>query len=93
MKLKKDLQVKLGWDNNKGYFYDSIFNFPLANGMKADFNLRVSVVENVDNNRKYDLFNVDVENLQVFMQDNSYVILKGNQEKNLRESINQQVMW
>ncbi len=93
MKLKKDLQVKLGWDNNKGYFYDSIFNFPLANGMKADFNLRVAVVENVDNNRKYDLFNVDVENLQVFMQDNSYVILKGNQERNLRESINQQVMW
>lgn len=93
MKLKKDLQVKLGWDNNKGYFYDSIFNFPLANGMKADFDLRVAVVENVDNNRKYDMFNVDVENLQVFMQDNSYVILKGNQEKNLRESINQQVMW
>jgi len=93
MKLKKDLQVKLGWENNKGYFYDPIFNFPLDNGMKADFDLRISVVENVDDNRRYDMFKVDVENLQVFMQDNSYVILKANQERNLRESINKKVTW
>ena len=93
MKLKKDLQVKLFWENNKGYLYDTILNFPLDNGMKADFEIRVSVVENVDNPRKYDMFKVDVENLQVFSQDNEYVMLKANQEKNLIDSINKKVMW
>lgn len=93
MKLKKDLQVKLEWTNNKGYYYGPVLNFPLANGMKADFDLRVAVVENVDNNTSYDMFNVDVEDLKVFLQDNEYIILRGLQEKNLVNSIKEKITW
>jgi hypothetical protein len=93
MKLKKDLQVRLAWENNKGYYYGPVANFPLANGFKTDFDLRISVVENVDDSSAYDMYRVDVENLKVFMQDNSYVTLKGNQERNLIDSINEKVMW
>lgn len=93
MKLKKDLKVRLVWDNNKGYAYEPICNFPLANGMKADFDLRIAVVENVDDSSAYDMYRVNVENLRVFLQDNQYIMLKGNQEKNLIESINQKVIW
>jgi hypothetical protein len=93
MKLKKELQVKLDWKNNKGYHYGPIANFPLSNGMKADFNLRVAVVENVDDSMTYDLFKIDVEDLKVFMQDNQYIILRGSQEKNLINSIQEKTTW
>jgi hypothetical protein len=93
MKLKKDLQVKLEWTNNKGYYYGPVLNFPLANGMKADFDLRVAVVENVDDTMNYDLLNIDVENLKVFLQDNEYIIMRGSQQKNLVNSIKEKTIW
>lgn len=93
MNLKKELQVKLDWKNNKGYYYGPVANFPLSNGFKSDFNLRVAVVENVDNSTTYDLFKIDVEDLKVFNQSNEYIFLRKDQERKLLESINEKVTW
>lgn len=93
MRLKKDLQVRMNWTNNKGYYNGPVTNFPLSNGFKADFDLRVTAVENVDDNKSYDLLRVDVESLRVFNQENEYIFLRRDQERSLLESINQKVMW
>jgi len=29
MKLKKDLQIRMNWTNNKGYYSGPVANFPL----------------------------------------------------------------
>ena len=44
MRLKKDLQIRMNWTNNKGYYSGPVANFPLSNGFKADFDLRVVAV-------------------------------------------------
>ena len=93
MRLKKDLHVRMNWTNNKGYYSGPVANFPLSNGFKADFDLRVVAVENVDDVKSYDMFKVDVDDLRVFNQENEYIFLRRDQEKSLLESINQKVTW
>jgi len=93
MKLKKDLQIRMNWINNKGYYDGPVANFPLSNGFKADFDLRVVAVENVDDTTTYDMLRVDVDELKVFNQSNEYIFLRRDQEKILLESINQKVTW
>jgi len=94
MKLKKDLQVNMSWDNNKGYYNGLVSNFPLSNGLKADFNLRVACVENVYRNADdYDMLRIDVEDLKVFTHTNDYIQFKGGQERELINSIQTRVTW
>ena len=93
MRLKKDLQIRMNWTNNKGYYSGPVANFPLSNGFKADFDLRVVAVENVDDTTTYDMFRVDVDDLRVYSQENEYIFLRREQEKDLLENINQKVTW
>lgn len=93
MKLRKELKVRMNWSNNKGYYCGTVLNFTLTNGFKADFDLRVVAVENVDNTAILDMYRIDVEDLKVFNQANEYIFLRKDQERMLVESINQKVIW
>lgn len=92
MEIKKELAVKLHWENNKGFYSNEIKNLPTANGLKCDFTIIINAVANVDEDR-YDLIKIDVQDLFVFDDKNDYVMLNKDQQSKLVNSIKRKSNW
>lgn len=92
MEIKKELAVKLHWENNKGFYSDEIKNLPTVNWLKCDFKIIINAVANVDEDR-YDLIKIDVEDLLVFDEKDNYVILNKDQQSKLINSIKRKSIW
>lgn len=92
MEIKKELAVKLHWENNKGFCNKEIKNLPTVDGLKCDFTIIINAVANVDVD-EYDLIKIDVEDLFVFDNENNYVILNKTQQSKLVNSIKRKSIW